>query len=179
MTRSLLVTGLFALLLTGCSSVSTDYDFDATADFSKYRSFQWIPASAERVANPAELSQLQDRRIRDAVQKNLAEKGISPAAANPDLIVAYSTRIDPKTEVIDDGYHGYGYWGYRGSYYRPSSMQVYQYEEGTLIVDLIDARRKQLVWRGKAVGIVGDYADSENRINEAVQQLFTHYPPKQ
>ena len=52
----------------------------------------------------------------------------------------------------------------------------YGSDEG-VVIDLIDAQKKQLVWRGKAVGIVGDYADSENRINEAVKKLFQHYPP--
>ncbi len=178
MLRTLLLSGSLLVLLTACSSISTDHDFDAEADFSKYRSFAWIPSAAERIANPVEHSQLQDRRIRAAVERELAGKGITATAGNPDLIVAYSTRTTEKTEVFDNGFNSYGYRGYRGSYWRPSTMNVYQYEEGTLIVDLIDAEKKQLVWRGKAVGIVGEYKESEKQINEAVQKLFLAYPPE-
>jgi hypothetical protein len=119
-----------------------------------------------------------DRRIRAAIERELAGKGIQATSGTPDLIVAYSTRTQQRTQVYDSGYAGYGYWGWRGSYWRPSTIDVYQYEEGTLIVDLIDAARKRLVWRGKAVAVVGDYAGSEQRINEAVQKLFESYPPK-
>jgi hypothetical protein len=178
MARSLLITGLCALLLTACSTIATDHDFDEQADFSAYRSFQWIPASAETVADPLEISQLQDRRIRAAIERELAGKGITAVAGSPNLIVAYSTRTSQKTEVYDRGYGGYGYRGYHGSYMRPTSIDVYQYEEGTLIVDLIDAEKKQLVWRGKATGVVGNYENSEKQINEAVQKLFLNYPPK-
>ena len=178
MLRSLILAGSLIVLLTACSSISTDHDFDDQADFSKYVSYAWIPASAERIADPVEHSQLQDRRIRAAVERELAGKGITAAAGSPDLIVAYSTKTTEKTEVFDGGYNSYGYRGYRGNYWRPSSMNVYQYEEGTLIVDLIDAEKKQLVWRGKAVGIVGEYKDSEEQINKAVQKLFLNYPPR-
>ena len=177
MARSLIGFGCCVLLLASCSSVSTDYDFDDQVDFSMYRSYQWVPSDSESTPNSVEYSQLIDRRIRAAVEQNLAAEGLTPASTAPNLLVAYSTRTDRKTEVLDNGYYGYGYRGWRGSYWRPSTMQVYQYEEGTLVIDLIDAQKKQLVWRGKAVGIVGDYADSENRINEAVKKLFQHYPP--
>ncbi len=178
MIRSLLTAGLCAVLLAACSSISTDHDFDDQADFSKYGSFQWLPASAERITDSVQFSQLLDRRVRNAVERELAGKGIRPTSDQPDLIVAYSTKTTQKTEVVDSGYAGYGYYGWRGSYWRPSSIDVYQYEEGTLIVDLIDAARKRLVWRGKAVGVVGDYADSEKQINEAVRKLFLNYPPE-
>ncbi len=58
MLRTLLLSGSLIVLLTACSSISTDHDFDAEADFSKYRSFAWIPSAAERIANPVEHSQL-------------------------------------------------------------------------------------------------------------------------
>lgn len=180
MNRSLLLAGLCTVLLTACSSIATDYDFDDQADFSKYRTFQWAPASAKTAADPMQFSEIQDRRIRDAVELALGGDGITLAASNPDLLVAYSTRTNQKTQVVDSGYnaYGYGYRGWRGDYWRPSTIDVYQYQEGTLIVDLIDAKAKRLVWRGKATGVVGDYADADKLINEAVTEMFVNYPPK-
>jgi hypothetical protein len=71
-----------------------------------------------------------------------------------------------------------------GRYYgwgAPSSVDVYQYKEGTLIVDVVDAKTKQLVWRGFATGTVDPDAKPEQRerkLNDAIAQMMAQFPPK-
>ena len=72
--------------------------------------------------------------------------------------------------------YGYGYGGYWGG----GGVDVYQYTEGTLILDLIEAKSKQLVWRGMAQGTIDENASPEQRerrLNEAVMRMLANFPP--
>jgi len=175
------------VLLAGCSTISVDTDYDKNADFAKYRTFRWISRSAMRF--DGEFNQLTDQRIRAAITDVLRARGIEEQAEGAQLTVAYHTGSRERTEVYSSGWGGGGYYGgYRaggygaGGYgywpgYGHSSIETRTYVEGTLMVDLIDAEAKQLVWRGKAVGVVGDYESQEARIREAVTEMFKKYPP--
>jgi len=163
-------------LFAACSTVSVDTDYDKTADFSKYRTFDWAPVAAMRI--DGRFNQLTDQRVRAAVTDALSAKGIERAPGKPQLLVAFHTGARERTEVVNTGWSGgygggYGYWPGYGQ----SSVQTYNYTEGTLMVDLVDADQKQLVWRGKAVCVVGDYDSQESRIREAVMEMFKKYPP--
>ncbi len=61
------------------------------------------------------------------------------------------------------GWGGWGAWGYRPYYYAYGDPFLYggalnmgkeHYKEGTIIIDLIDRRTRQVVWRGFGVGEV-------------------------
>jgi len=174
--RNLAVSGLVLVLVAGCSTISVDTDHDPDGDFANYRTFDWIPRSAMKVQDP-EFNQLTDQRIRRAITAQLRAKGIEKADGETDLIVSYHGATRERAEVYTtgwSGYHGYGYWPGYGH----STVETRYYTEGTLMVDLIDAKRKQMVWRGKATGVVGDYESQEARISEAVEEMFKRYPPK-
>lgn len=173
--KTLVLTAAAAALLAACSTISVDTDYDKTADFSQFQTFDWAPPAAMRIAG--EYNQLTDQRIRAALTDALSAKGIEQAPGNPQLLVAFHTGVRERTEVFNTGwgggYSGYGYWPGYGH----SNIETRNYTEGTLMVDLIDAGEKRLVWRGKAVGVVGDYESQESRIREAVMEMFKKYPP--
>ncbi len=161
------------LLAAGCSTLEVNHDFDGQANFAQYRSYAWVPTPSAH--QPA--SQLVAQRIERAIVDELGAKGLQENAGSPDLLVAYHTGTKDKIQVTDWGYtYGSYYWGWGGR-----SVDVYQYEEGTLVVDLVDAKTKQLVWRGWATGTV-DRTQSpeaiEAKINDAVAQIMKRYPPK-
>jgi hypothetical protein len=157
-------------LLAACSSVSTNYDYDTSYDFSKLRSYRWADIPSKADANP-----LVVQRVGAAVEAQLKAKGYLPAEGAPDFLVATYVGRQSRIQVTD---WGYGY-GPRAAWYG-GGVDVYQYEEGSLIVDIVDARSKRLVWRGTATSIVDPDATPEERtkrINEAVGKMFKDFPP--
>ena len=169
------------LLASGCSSISVKHDFDTQADFAAYRTYQWLeqPTTAVGDARAAQrMNTLLDKRIRAAVDAQLAAKGMTLVGENPDALVVYHTGLDRKIEVQDWGYTypRYPYGGWYGG-----QVDVYEYHEGTLIVDIIDNAKDQLVWRGTATKVIDETASPERReanLNEVIAKLFADYPPR-
>jgi len=161
---------LAAALLAACSNVSTHYDFDPGADFSKLKTYRWLPPPKDTVTT----SPLVLQRIQGAADREFASKGYEQAEGDVDFLVAIHTGAQQRVRVTDWGY-GYGYRGWGGG-----RVDVYQYEEGTMIVDVVDARSKKLVWRGTAVAALSPQPTPEQTtqlINEAVSKLLKDFPP--
>jgi len=118
-----------------------------------------------------------DKRIRGAVDAAMTSKGFTVNTETPDVLVVYHTGMQNKVDVTDWGYSYAGsYWGWAGR-----DIDVYNYTEGTLIVDLVNTQSKQLAWRGSATGVVDPGRSPEEvqeRINDVVTKIFDKYPPK-
>jgi len=176
-----------ALAMMGCSSVTVNHVYDTQADFTAYKTYAWIeqPTMGVGSAETAQrMNTLLDKLVKSDVEAQLATKGMTLAAENPDALLIYHTGIDQKIEVQEYGYtyphYGYGGWYYGGAY-GGTTMDVYEYKEGTLIVDVIDAKTDQLVWRGTATRALEETAAIEKRkanLNEVITKLFVNYPPK-
>lgn len=177
---SLVMLICFAALAAGCSSISIKNDFDREADFTAYRTFAWLqePVTAIGDADAArQKNTLLDKRIRTAVETELQAKGMTVNTENPDLLVVYHTGVDNKIDVTD---WGYSYPTRYGGWYGGSNVDVYEYKEGTLIVDLIDSKSQQLVWRGDATKTLEDNPSPERmeqNLREVVGRMFANYPP--
>jgi hypothetical protein len=169
-----------AFVAAGCSSISIRHDFDQDADFASYRTYAWLeqPTTAVGDVDAArQMNTLLDKRIRAAVDAELTAKGLTSVAENPDLLIAYHTGVENKIDVTD---WGYTYPTYYGGWYGGRDIDVYTYHEGTLIVDLIDAKAKQLVWRGEATKTLETDPTPEQReqnLHAAVSKMFANYPP--
>lgn len=153
----------------GCSSISVSTDFDSNADFAEYKTFGWMEETES--GEGYDYSGLLDDRIKSAVDKQLQDKGLMKATTNTDLFVVYHAGKKQQLEVEDWGYGGW--WGVGGG-------DVYTYEKGTLIVDLVDADTKKMVWRGTAQKALSDDPSTSERdaaIGEAIQKMFENYPP--
>ena len=167
-------------LLAGCSSYEYKYDYDMDNDFSAYKTYAWIPMSINAGGTSAEQAvrsnTLLDKRIREAVETQLAAKGFTKVEDNPDVLIVYHTGTQNQVDVTNWGYTYAGRYGGWGG----QNIDVYSYTEGTLIVDLVSAGDKQLVWRGSATGVVEPGAPPEKvqaRLNEVVAGIFSNYPP--
>lgn len=168
--------------LWGCgTSISTNYDYDVNANFETYRTYDWIPLAEATPGNAktaVERNDLLDKRIRNAVNNSLKEKGLSLDTTGPDFLVVYHVGIQDKVQVTDWGYrYSDYYWGYGGR-----EIDVYNYQEGTLILDFVDAQTKQLIWRGAGSTAVDDSGRSPEKsdqiINKVVGKIMSQYPPK-
>lgn len=174
-----------AVSLTGCSSISYNYDWDQDAQFGAYKTFAWMPDSSIARSAPRsnadaaiKNNDLLDRRIRRAVEEELIAKGFTKAEGTGDFMVAYHVGSADKISITDWGY-GYGgpYWGGYGR-----DIDVYQYQQGTLILDLIDTNAKELVWRGTATKPLDDRPTPESidrTVNTVVGTLLKRFPPRE
>jgi len=163
-----------ALFLAGCSTISVNQDYDPAYDFSKLKTFGFIPITEE-----AGIDQLNATRLGDAIKANLTAKGYT-LSEQADFGIALFFTKDTKTSIQSTGYgYGYGY-GYRGYGGMGGSTYVTQYEEGTLVIDFVDMAKQELVWRGVGTGALSDSPSVEERtenINNAVSQILAQFPP--
>jgi hypothetical protein len=169
-----------AILLQGCQTQpEVRADYDHAADFSKYRTFNFVPQpSTEKLG----YSSLTTQEIKNAVSAELQKRGYQLDTENPDLLVNFSGKLREKQEIesVPGPYYGYrfGFYGPWPGYALGSDIYTVNYKEGTLNVDLIDASRMQMVWEGVAVGEVTQ-KQLENReasINTTVQDIFAKFP---
>ena len=152
----------------GLAGVSVD--FEKTADFSKYKTFQWKEGTV--LPNP-----LMQDRLKAAVEKELQAKGVVPASDSPHLIVMTHGRLDTRTSVDTTSFGYGGYYGWGGGM-ATSSTTVREIPVGTILVDLVDAGTNKLVWRGTGTDVVSDKPEkNEAKINKLIPKMFKSYPP--
>jgi hypothetical protein len=166
---------LFIFLLGSCSSIRVNSDYDQSVDFSQYKTFAFHKRGVDRV----EISGLDKKRILNAIDTELSKKGMIKSD-NPDLLVNIFTKERERIDV--DQYNaGWGYgWGYGWNpYLWGGRTYVSSSTEGTLYIDLIDAKKKELVWEGEGVGYLTENREQKiKRINEFVAKILAQFPPK-
>jgi hypothetical protein len=159
----------------------TSYDYDKTANFAGFKTYALKDGT--KVGQ-----QLIDDRIVAAIDRELAAKGLTKSESNPDVFVVYHVAFDKQKDIstFSSGYGGgygpYG-WGYGGGWAGggTSSTTVRDILVGTMVIDMADAKKGQVAWRGMGVKEVNTQANPEKRdksINEAVKKIFKNYPPK-
>jgi hypothetical protein len=182
--RALVLTGLVLILAVaaGCSTMRIETDWDTTADFSGLHTYAWLPEPDRSAEPPRVDNTLLARRVHRAVDAELAQRGIAKVdAKDADFLVTYHAAQDSKLDVqtVNTGF-GYtvGTWGWGFG----TETYVRSYDEGTLILDIVDPKTHQLEWRGWAIAEVRPSAtpeEREARINEAVHRMLARFPPKQ
>ncbi len=165
------ILGAAMLLAAGCSTVAVNIDWDHAVDFGRYHSFSWLGAKELRTA-PSAVSPLVEQRLEREITRGLEARGLQAAPRKEaDLLVAVHTAARERVSVT---YAGWGYWrpwGYGGAY-------VNTWREGTVVLDLIDRDKKQLVWRGIAEGAIRDMAPGDDEIRAVVDKMLAAYPPQ-
>jgi Domain of unknown function (DUF4136) len=162
---------LFALGTAFAQQVKTD--FDHQANFSQYKTYSW------QEVKPA--NSLWDARIKSAVDAQLAAKGWTQVDSGGDVaIVAIKTTQTQKSlQTFYDGMGGG--WGWRrfgGGGFGEATTTEQDYKEGTLVVDMYDAKSKQLIWRGSAEDTLSSKADkNEKNLDKGVAKMFKNFPP--
>lgn len=165
------------LVVTSCTSVRVATDYDRKANFNDYKTFAFFKTGIDK----AEISDLDKRRILRAIEAELLAKGYTKSE-DPDLLVSLFTKSNQRVDVYDN-YWGYGAWGW-GGWYGPgwgwgwNQPSVSTSTEGVLYIDLIDAKKKELIWQGMGTGYLSRNMDKkEERIKEFVSEIMKQYPP--
>jgi len=176
-----LVTLALAMVLTPALALAqkTSYDYDKTASFASLKTYALKDGT--KVGQ-----QLIDDRIVAAIEAQLGTKGLTKTESNPDMFVVYHVAFDKQKDISTfssggGGYGPYG-WGYGGGWAGgTTTTQVRDILVGTLVIDIADAKKGQVVWRGMGVKEVDTQAKPEKRdksINTAVTKILKNYPPK-
>jgi Domain of unknown function (DUF4136) len=180
---------LLGMLLFGVTaSLAQDvrYDFDREKDFSKYKTYKWVP-----VKEADQVDELTAKQLMNAVDTELAKKGLEKTDQDSaDLYVAYQTAIGTEKQFTSyntgwgygpgwgPGWYGHNYGGLSSSTTYGSTSTVYV---GQLDLSMYDSVQKQLVWRGTASKTLDPKAKPEKKqknITKAVQKLLKNFPPK-
>jgi len=180
LSRRIIATVLVAFFLA-CASTRVTDDYDVNADFSSYATFAWLPQPQEMTGDARVDNPLIAERVRAAIDRTLTSKGYRPASETPpDFLVGYFLSLEQKIDVRTiDRYYGagrYRHWGGIGY-----ETHVTQYEEGTLVIDIVDAEAERLVWRGagsRRISKSPTPQKSTQRVNEAVEAILARFPPQ-
>lgn len=174
----LLALFIFSMSISCSSIYDVSYDYNKDADLIRLKTFDWLP-----VPQDLDINSLDIIRIKKAVTTELEAKGIVRAKDNPDFLIAEHVKTKDKIDVSAWGYGlypGYGRHSRYSGFWGNGGVHVYQYEEGTLILDFVDPKTKDVIWHGAAKSVVDDTMAPEKRenlINEAVQKILMNFPP--
>jgi hypothetical protein len=186
---SILLVAMSVLLLAGCSSqpqVETDHQADF--DFSSLKTFE-VAETKQNTQESILVSPFTLSHIQSALNGELAKRYQSAATgAKPDFTVSYHVVIEEKLDPHSyDSMYGYGYgYGYYGrGYYRPWPYYGYGtgvrvYNQGSLIIDIVDAKTGKPIWRGVSEKRLGrSMAPQQQReiLSAAVTEVIAHFPP--
>lgn len=173
---------LFALICLPLISRAQDvsYNYVQDVDFSKYKTYKWVDIEGVEVPN-----QLLSQDIRKAIEVQLATKGLTDSENNPQLFIAYQLSINQEKRITS--YSSGGDWpygpGWRYGYAGPSMSTATSstIHIGNLVLDIYDAEKEDLVWRGEASKTLSPSKDPDKnrkKIDKAMAKLLKNYPPK-
>lgn len=172
------VLALFVLAVTAAVAQDVTYNFDQSADFSKFKTYKWVS-----IKNAQQVDDLTARQLTAAIDAALVKKGLTKTDAdNADLYIAYQTAIGSQTQwnAYSTGW-GYGpYWGGMGRTGMATATSDTIYV-GQLDLDMYDSATKHLVWRGKVSKTLDPNAKPDKRqknIDKSIDKLLKNYPPK-
>ena len=172
-------------LLSGCASLQINTDYDEQANFDRYATFAFIGDDPRPLKRLERLGPAADTLVQKRMQRTVADalgaKGFSQVyRGQADLLVSLHMGIRHRVDVTDLPYRKPHNWGHRNSVTQNWSHRhiVTHYDEGTLVIDLIDRQQRQLVWRGSATGVwVKGNAARREHITNAVNQILSTFPP--
>jgi hypothetical protein len=176
-------TFLLAASLAGCGptisyDVKVTHDFRVKADYSKFNTYQWVPLS--QTVDVASINRDTLVSIKIAFTDALQAKGLQRVESGPDLQVAVYVMTGGKIISTDWGYNYQ--WDDRswGDYQMERRVTAKEVGEGTIVLDILDAGKKELLWSGTASAVLkpgASGADRNKKIDEAVEKLLAKYPP--
>ena len=147
---------LLLFALGSCCSVRVAADYDKNVDFTPYRTYAFYKNGIDKV----DISDLDKKRILRSIEEVMASKGFTKS-----------------TDQVNVNQFGFGF-GF-GPFYYGGSNGVYTSTEGTLYIDLIDAKKKEMIWQGQGVGdLTMNPERKDEMVKDFVSQILAQYPPQ-
>ena len=170
MRKAATLLGILAGVLTlACSTMTTAVDYDHTVDWSQFHTF----ALAEGTKDPETFTQ---KRIEDGITQALQSKGWTVAASNPDVVVYSHVVLSSEKQWNATSMGGFGYRGWGGMGGMATATQT-NIPIGTIIVDMVNPRTHEMIWRGTAQDQVSGTGADRGQVQQAMQAIFKNFPP--
>ena len=180
--KILAIPMMVLLFLSSCSSVRVLSDYDKEANFNNYKSYAFYKTGIDQ----AQISDLDKKRILKAIDSELSSRGYVKSE-NPDLFISIFTKEKKEVDVFNNNWGWGGAWGWGWSPWMWGGWgpgwggsNVSTRTEGSLYIDVIDSKSKELVWQGKGVGSLNNTSKidkKEERIRKFVSEILEAYPP--
>jgi hypothetical protein len=151
-------------------------DFDRSVNFSSFKTYFWAKT------DPIPTNELMNQRVIAAIDQWLTAKGwtkVPQGQADVAVVASVATQESKSLDTFySGGMGGWGYYGW-GGMGGTATTTVHTYVDGTMVVDLFDAKTKKLVWRGIATDSVSnDPKKNAEKIRKAAEKMFKkNFPP--
>jgi hypothetical protein len=170
---------LAALMLAGCETGPQVRSVtEPGANLANYRTYSFAEnPGTNRGGNTTPLTTF----FKTAITREMNARGYQEVPSGGDLLVNFNAHVAEKTDIQSTPggpYYGYGYYGYRGGLYAGPEVQTVRYKVGTANIDVVDAKRKVVVWEG--IGeqeLTSDVMQNpQAAVDRAVKQMFAQFP---
>lgn len=173
--RQLVVLAFCLLVSAAALAQKTNVDWDRSTNFSQFHTYAWEPS-------PQPAKGLWDQRIIDGVNQQLQAKGLQLVQSNPDLWVVYTSHIHDQSQVVGTGYNFGPSWGWGPWWGGPQTVAYTTFitKEGTLVVEMANAKTQELEWRGSVTDTIKDNSNKNIKtLDKSISKLFKNYPPSE
>jgi hypothetical protein len=165
--------GIMLLFAGKLSAQQVKTDYDRNANFGKYKTYSWEQVKTK---NPLDAD-----RIKNDVNAVLAAKGWTQVNSGGDVSIV-AMEITQNQQTLNTFYDGFGGgWGWRGfggGGFGEATTTTETYKEGTLVVDLFDAKTKKLLWRGTSSDTLSNNSNKNiKNLDKGVEKMFKEFPP--
>jgi hypothetical protein len=168
---------IFSLLfiLGACSTLKVSYDYDRKANFNLYKTFAFEEEKLEKL----QMNNLDKRRIVEQITNHLLSKGFLENKTDPDLYITISNTTKDKLDTYYyDNWPMWGRWGPWWGFNGGTRAYTYQYTEGIIIIDIIDAKKNLLLFQGRGSGMDVENLNSKKEvIDKLINKILAKYPP--
>ena len=169
------LTVFLLFIFASCSAVRVNADFDKNVNFAPFKTYAFYKTGIDK----AEISDLDKKRILRSIDEEMTAKGFTKSET-PDLLINIFTKEREQVNVnqFNAGWgYGWGFgwnpWMWGGGYNNISTSS-----EGTLTIDLIDAKKKEMIWQGEGVGyLTQNTHKKDENIKGFVTKIMSQYPP--
>ena len=183
---SLSVAVMSAFSFTSCS-VSTHVETAAGVNFNNYKTFGWVNDNGVKTEDRAD-NDIVDNNIKNAISKQLENNGWTETNHNPDVELDYNVMVEKKVSQVSEPVYNYPYshyyyngWRHRRGYiYYPYDLVGYHtynvpFKQGTLTVNMLDAKTNKLIWQGSAKADVNSKNVTTQEMQHDVTSIFKKF----
>lgn len=173
MNRPIFLLILLSMILISCSSMKVMVKYDDEVNFEDYKTYKFVQPKhrqKQSVKDPF----FKKETIAE-IRPLMEAKGFQEAETieEADLLLHFYAYVKNQSDYMPPTYHR-GRWG---RVHRVSPGHVVHYKTGTLVIDMVDAKQKELVWQGVGKGVLDRYNPATDLV-KAVNEVLKAFPPK-
>ena len=178
--KTLACVAVLLWILNGCSGMKSQVEYDHDADFTAYKTWDFLPGEPRPTGYRGLDDPAVNARLQGAIENGFSLRGLQKSSENPDFYVAYHLAFAEQINSRNiENYYQYINYAVFAPYVTSSYTEVY--DLGTLIIDVLDCRTKTHVWRGAAQTKVNSQAgprENEPKMRDAARKILKDFPPK-